>query len=545
MIFFIEIIEKPNYNKENQQIIGYLFQERRRPSVKLNADIIFDKLKEQYPAEMYGIKETALALSRPEFHMDDDTRFLAGHLYLATAEHLPSRPYLEKGAVLICIGEPVRMKYYTDRITLILIRARKDFFTVYHSVQKIYDYYEQWNEELFQVFQQDADIQRITELSASYMGHSVWVLDSSFHIVSVGYKNNSGHIRSLGDAGDSLAPSDLAEFLNYGEMSTDIHDPLLLNIGGNQSLAVNLFDRSGQYSGCFFMPEDGQPFLPGDTALAAYLGILLEKSLTRNPSFFSSEQNTIRQILREIIEERPIRPIHKSILQAIQMKTRYVSVSAHIISRYSQIPVSYICSLFEKNFPGSAAFSHNQSVAAFIDLKTLYDKDGKYQDNLNARLDPMLTTLKLYAGISNDFSNLYDARMHYLQAEIAVENGQLTMGDSSRFYFSSFVLMEMITNSTGGMPVEMFYSNGLKNLFRHDAHSPVSYFDTLKVFLEENMNYTSTAETLYIHRSTLVDRISRIEKELGIDLKDYNERLHLQIIIKALELREILKKTGK
>ena len=119
------------------------------------------------------------------------------------------------------------------------------------------------------------------------------------------------------------------------------------------------------------------------------------------------------------------------------------------------------------------------------------------------------------------------------------------MGTSSRFYFSSFVLMEMITNSTGGMPVEMFYSNGLKNLFRHDAHSPVSYFDTLKVFLEENMNYTSTAETLYIHRSTLVDRINRIEKELGIDLKDYNERLHLQIIIKALELREILKNTGK
>ena len=104
--------------------------------MKLNADIIFDRLKEQYPAEMYGIKETALALSRPEFHMDDDTRFLAGHLYLATAEHLPSRPYLEKGAVLICIGEPVRMKYYTDRITLILIRARKDFFLFITAYRK-------------------------------------------------------------------------------------------------------------------------------------------------------------------------------------------------------------------------------------------------------------------------------------------------------------------------------------------------------------------------------------------------------------------------
>ncbi len=513
--------------------------------MKLNADIIFEKLKTQYPAEIHGVKETSLTLGRPEFHMDDDTRFLAGHLYLATAEHLPSRPQLEQGAVLICIGEPVRMKYYTDRITLILIRTRKDFFSVYHSVQKIFDFYDQWNDELFEIFQQNANIQKITELSARYLDHSICVLDSSFHILAEGHWNPSVKTRKSENAGESLAQSDLAEFLTYGEMSMDIHEPMLLDIGKEFSLAVNLFDKAGQYTGCFFMSQEGRPFHDGDTALAGYLGSILEKSLERNPSLLSNERNTIRQILREIIEEQPIRPIHKSLLQAVQMKTRYVCVSAHIISRYSQIPVSYICSLFEKNFPGCAAFPHNQSVAAFIDLKPLYDKDGKYQENLNVRLDPMLESLKLYAGISNDFSNLYDARMHYLQAEIALENGQLTTDSSSRFYFSSFVLMEMITNSTGGMPVEMFYSNGLKNLFRHDKHSPVSYFETLKVFLEENMNYTSTAEILYIHRSTLVDRINRIERELGIDLKDYNERLHLQIIIKALELREILKGSGK
>lgn len=513
--------------------------------MKLNADIIYTKMKENYPVKIYGERETALSLKRPEFHMDDDTHFLAGHLYLATAEHLPSRPHLEKGAVLVCIGEPVRMKYYTDRITMIIVQGRRDFFSVYQSVQKIFDHYDQWNDALFEIFQQDADIQKIAELSAVYLEHSVCVLDSSFHILAAGYGNGSSRSRKLGKTGDSLSQADLEEFLTYGEMSTDIREPMLLDIGGDFALAVNLFDRAGQYAGCFFMSGDGRPFHSGDTALAAYLGSLLEKSLERNPALLSNERNTIRQILREIIEERPIRPVHKSVLQAVQMKTRYVCISAHIITRYSQIPASYICNLFEKNFPGSAAFPHNQSVAAFIDLKPLYDRDGKYQEQLNLRLDPMLKALKLYAGISNDFSNLYDARMHYLQAEIALENGQLTMSSSSRFYFSSFVLMEMITNSTGGMPVEMFYSNGLKNLFRHDKHSQVSYFETLKVFLEENMNYTSTAEVLYIHRSTLVDRINRIERELGIDLKDYNERLHLQIIMKALELREILKGSEK
>ena len=219
--------------------------------MKLNADIIFEKLKTQYPAEIHGVKETSLTLGRPEFHMDDDTRFLAGHLYLATAEHLPSRPQLEQGAVLICIGEPVRMKYYTDRITLILIRTRKDFFSVYHSVQKIFDFYDQWNDELFEIFQQNANIQKITELSARYLDHSICVLDSSFHILAEGHWNPSVKTRKSENAGESLAQSDLAEFLTYGEMSMDIHEPMLLDIGKEFSLAVNLFDKAGQYTGCF------------------------------------------------------------------------------------------------------------------------------------------------------------------------------------------------------------------------------------------------------------------------------------------------------
>ena len=534
-----------DYNKKKREISDSKLSGKRedvKRILKLNADIIFEALKKRYPVQMYGVKETSLVLPRPEFHMDEDANFLANHLYLATAAHLPARPALQKGAVLICIGEPVRMKYYTDRITLLVIRAKKDFFSVFHAIQQIYDYYEQWNEKLFEVFQQDADLQKIVELSAQALGHPICVLDSSFHILASVSEVSEGEKWEFGAAGSSLAQEDLAEFLNYSEMAMDIHEPMLLKMGEVTSLAVNLFDRSGMYVGCFFMPKYGKSFSGGDLSLAAYLGTILEKSLEHNPTLLTNDQNTLRQVLRELVEECPIRPAHRAVLQALQKKSRYVCVSVHFISKYSQIPTSYICSLFDTNFPGSASFTGEEAVIAFVDLKYLYDKNGKYQDNLNARLDPMLKAMKLYAGISNDFSNLYDARMYYLQAEIAIENGQLTSaGQNGRYYFSSFVLMEMIANSTGGMPVEMYYSNGLKNLFRHDSKSSVSYFETLRIFLEENMNYTSTAELLYIHRSTLVERIARIEKELGIDLKDYNERLHLQIIIKALELREILK----
>jgi DNA-binding PucR family transcriptional regulator len=55
------------------------------------------------------------------------------------------------------------------------------------------------------------------------------------------------------------------------------------------------------------------------------------------------------------------------------------------------------------------------------------------------------------------------------------------------------------------------------------------------------MSYTATARKLYIHRSTLIDRISRIEKELNIDLKDSDQRLQLEILLKAVDLEEVLR----
>ena len=52
------------------------------------------------------------------------------------------------------------------------------------------------------------------------------------------------------------------------------------------------------------------------------------------------------------------------------------------------------------------------------------------------------------------------------------------------------------------------------------------------------MSYSQTAQELYIHRSTVVDRISRIEREVDVNLKDPDTRLQLEIILKAMEIED-------
>ncbi len=123
---------------------------------------------------------------------------------------------------------------------------------------------------------------------------------------------------------------------------------------------------------------------------------------------------------------------------------------------------------------------------------------------------------------------------------LALENGQLMNPGTSVFFFSDYALDEMILNSLGDMPAEAYFPRGLKEILSHDESSGVSYLETLKVFLEENLSFTSAARRLYIHRSTLIDRIERIEKELEIDLKDPRQRLLLEIILRAMEIENTL-----
>ena len=100
----------------------------------------------------------------------------------------------------------------------------------------------------------------------------------------------------------------------------------------------------------------------------------------------------------------------------------------------------------------------------------------------------------------------------------------------------------MVINSLAGSPVESLVPESLERVIEHDATSSISYLETLRVFLAERMNFSKAANLLYIHRSTLIDRIEKIEKNYGLDLHDPDTRLYLQLILKALEISDVVKK---
>ena len=243
----------------------------------------------------------------------------------------------------------------------------------------------------------------------------------------------------------------------------------------------------------------------------------------------------------DLVDEIPLDGLERAMLEARNEDQAYVCIRIRLDHRLSQLPIGYVCTMVESTFSHSIAFEHHRtSVVAFVDVDSLRDESGRYRDELRRRLKPFVTSLQAKAAISDLITSLSRARLYFLQASTTLENGSLLDPDQGIYEFQDYALSGMVINALGDMPVDMLCSEGLRRLIGHDESSQTSYVETLRALLDNNMSVTKAARALYVHRSTLIERLSRIRRELDEDLDDPDVRLRIQIVLKALSIRENL-----
>lgn len=73
-----------------------------------------------------------------------------------------------------------------------------------------------------------------------------------------------------------------------------------------------------------------------------------------------------------------------------------------------------------------------------------------------------------------------------------------------------------------------------KNLMKDEKN--IDLLRTLKIYLENNMNFSVTAEKMYVHINTIRKRIDKLNTMLEIDWDSYMSRLKTEILLQFLEL---------
>ncbi|NLY39330.1 MAG: hypothetical protein GX044_08540 [Firmicutes bacterium] len=163
------------------------------------------------------------------------------------------------------------------------------------------------------------------------------------------------------------------------------------------------------------------------------------------------------------------------------------------------------------------------------------------QDCLS-RLELFLAKSKLTAGISACCNDILEIRDYYLQASVTLELGAIFQQTASLLKYDNYVLYHLIHNAAQTMDLYKLCHPAVIRLLNYDQENGSNYYQTLRVYMNNDKNLVESAKALFIHRNTLVYRINKIMEIINLDLNNENIKSHLLI---SFVMIDYLKKNQK
>ncbi|MDD5824225.1 MAG: helix-turn-helix domain-containing protein [Firmicutes bacterium] len=494
--------------------------------MKLNKDIIYNNLKDYMSVKYEGQNGSSkLLLQRPEFYLDRSGFFQENHVYVCSADHLPALPNIEDNVLLVCLGNAPQLAVFKRRCSLISVDENENIFRVFNIIQQIFNKYEDWETKLNKILRRGSSLQEILDVSKNIFDNPMILIGSDFRYLARTEEKYLRETMNINLDGESFDVDKMSTFLSVQDMSTHVKDPFVISALGTRSLATNIFDGD-EYMGCFVVLEAYRELTAADSALSRFLYKFIKQAMLNNP-LISSERSALRRVVKDIIAGVPIAYEQRRIIDLVNSQHAFVCMTLQPDALTSPFPNGYIPSVLESSFEDALAFEHAGEVIMLLQA----DKKTGLTDKQKDKLLELFEFIDCRAGMSLPFNNLLEVKNYYYQAYSALKNGILMKVDASIYNYDDYIVTELLLNSANGKPAHIFFSSGLTALVEYDRNSQVSYIDTLKIYLDNGMAVTKTAQDLFIHRSTLLDRLAHINRYIGEELEDPEKRLAIRIAI--------------
>ncbi|MBR5127624.1 MAG: helix-turn-helix domain-containing protein [Roseburia sp.] len=151
-------------------------------------------------------------------------------------------------------------------------------------------------------------------------------------------------------------------------------------------------------------------------------------------------------------------------------------------------------------------------------------------DNMHAE-----AMVKVRVSYGNRVHNLQDIAKSYQEAKMALEVGRIFYAEKEIISYSLLGIGRLIYQlpmSLCEMFIKEVFADGIPDIF--DEETMV----TIQKFFENNLNISETARQLYVHRNTLVYRLERLEKIIGLDIRKFEDALTFKIALMVISHME-------
>jgi len=174
-------------------------------------------------------------------------------------------------------------------------------------------------------------------------------------------------------------------------------------------------------------------------------------------------------------------------------------------------------------------------------IKSVESTDGheELMDIANTIVDMMNTEamMNVKVAFGTVVQELKDVSKSYKEAKLALEVGKIFYAERSVMAYGTLgigrLIYQLPINLCRIFVEEVFGENVPDSL---DEETLI----TINKFFENNLNVSETSRQLFVHRNTLVYRIEKIQKSLGLDLRNFDDALTFKIALMVVNYMKYL-----
>jgi carbohydrate diacid regulator len=159
--------------------------------------------------------------------------------------------------------------------------------------------------------------------------------------------------------------------------------------------------------------------------------------------------------------------------------------------------------------------------------ETLTALASSLADNLH-----MEAMIRVRVGYGNVVQHLPDIVQSYQEAKMALEVGRVFYAQRDTISYGRLGIGRLIYQlpmSLCHMFIKEVFGEQIPEILEDEEA-----MSTIHKFFENNLNISETARQLYVHRNTLVYRLERIEKAIGLDIRTFDDAMTFRIAVMVI-----------
>ena len=195
--------------------------------------------------------------------------------------------------------------------------------------------------------------------------------------------------------------------------------------------------------------------------------------------------------------------------------------------------------LHNHNRPALVHIYGSKYVVVFQALKDSSDMESAQElgRRLREQVEAEYPDHKLIGGISGPAHSFTEWPTVYSKALQAMQLGQRLKLSNRIVDFDSLGIFRLLAELENIPAVQRFTDQVISPLAEYDRDHRGSLIQTLDAYFAHHANISQTAESLFVHRNTLLYRLDRIQELTQHDLNQSDMRLALHLALKFWSLR--------